>query len=390
MLAITNVYINTVTNGFIQNGTVLVEEGKIKAIGQNIEIPGDAIKIDGEGKWLTPGLIDAHTHLGVYEEGIGWGDSDVNELTDPSTPHIRALDAINPLEMGFKDAVKGGVTTVQIMPGSGNVIGGEMSIVKTTGRIVEEMMVKELSGLKIAFGENPKRVYGSKGKLPSTRMGTAAVFREQLTKAKNYLKKMEQGNKDASKLPETDLKMETLVKVLKKEIPVRAHAHRADDIMTAIRVAEEFDIDLTLEHCTEGHIIADIIAQKGYPAAVGPTLSSRSKIELRDRGWHTLVDLNKANVPVSIITDHPVIPIDYLIVTAAIAVREGLTEDTAWKAVTINPAKHLGIENKVGSLEIGKDADMVLWSSNPFDYKTKVEMTIINGKIVYQLPKIEQ
>jgi len=383
MLAIINGKINTITQGIIEKGTILVEAGKIKEVGQSIDIPDGIEIIDAEGKWITPGLIDAHTHLGVYEEVIGWAGADGNEMTSPSTPHVRALDAINPLEEGFKDAYKGGVTTVQVMPGSANVIGGEMSILKTYGRVVEEMIVKELSGVKIAFGENPKRVYGDKKQMPSTRMGTAAVLRENLIQAQNYLKKLEQGEKDISKLPDKDLKMETLVKVLKKEIPVRAHAHRADDIMTAIRIAEEFNINLTLEHCTEGHKIADIIAKKGYKAAVGPTLTSRSKIELEDRGWNTLVELDKAGVPVSIITDHPVIPIDYITVTAAIAVREGLNEKTAWEAITINPAKHMGIEHRVGSLERGKDADIVIWSGDPFDYKTKVETIIINGKVVY-------
>lgn len=384
MLAIINSKLNTITNGIIEKGTILIEEGKIKAIGKDIEIPRDATIIDGNGKWVTPGLIDAHTHLGVIEETIGWAGSDANEMTDPSTPHIRALDGINPLDQGFEDAYKGGVTTVQIMPGSANVIGGEMSIVKTYGRVVEEMVVKELSGLKIAFGENPKRVYGEKKQIPSTRMGTAAVLRENLTKAKNYLNKIEENKEEKNKSQEIDLKMETLVKVLKREIPVRAHAHRADDIMTAIRIAEEFNLDLTLEHCTEGHKISDIIAQKGYKAAVGPTLTNRSKIELGDRGWHTLVELEKAEVPVSIITDHPVIPINYIIITAAVAIREGLPEEAAWKAITMNPAKHMGVDSRVGSLEVGKDADIVMWTGNPFDYLTKVDMTLINGNIVYQ------
>lgn len=383
MIALINARINTVVNGIIENGTILIEDGVIKAIDKDVEIPADASIIDCINTWVTPGLIDAHTHLGVLEETIGWAGDDVNEMTNPSTPHVRALDGINPQEIGFIDAYTGGVTTVQIMPGSGNVIGGEMSIVKTYGRVVEEIVVKELSGLKIALGENPKRVYGDKKQLPSTRMGTAAVLRESFTKAKNYLNKLEEGKSDSAKIPEIDLEMETLVKALRREIPVRAHAHRADDIMTAIRIAEEFNLDLTLEHCTEGHKIADIIAAKGYRAAVGPTLSNRSKIELGDKGWHTLVELEKANVPVSIITDHPIIPTEYLIVTAAIAVREGLTEQAAWEAITINPAKHLGIDHKVGSLEVGKDADIVVWSGDPFEYKTKVEMTIINGKIVY-------
>ncbi len=388
MLAITSAKINTITQGVIEKGTILIEEGKIKAIGEKIEIPLDAQIIDCANKWITPGLIDAHTHLGVYEETIDWAGADGNEMTNPSTPHVRALDAINPLEQGFIDAYKGGVTTVQIMPGSANVIGGEMSILKTYGRVVEEMLVKELSGLKVAFGENPKRVYGEKKQMPCSRMGTAAILRENLTMARNYLLKLEKGLIDADKLPDKDLKMETLIKVLKKEIPLRAHAHRADDIITAIRIAEEFDVNITLEHCTEGHKIADIIFSKGYRVTVGPTISSRSKIELGEMGWHTLVELEKANVPFSIITDHPVIPIEYIILSAALAIREGVSEKTAWESITINPARHLGVEGKVGSLEVGKDADIVIWSGNPFDYLTRVETTIIDGKVVYDRNKV--
>ncbi len=387
MLAFTNARINTITDGIIENGTILVEDGRIKAIGEQLEIPKDVEIIDCTGKWITPGLIDAHTHLGVYEESIAWAGADGNESTEPATPHVRALDAINPSEQGFVDAYQGGVTTVQVMPGSANVIGGEMSILKTYGRIVEEMLVKEISGLKVAFGENPKRVYGERKQMPCSRMGTAAVLRDNLTKARNYLKKIEKGAIDEDKLPEQDLRMETLLKVLRREIPIRAHAHRADDIVTAIRIAEEFDIDLTLEHCTEGHRIADIIHSKGYRVTIGPTLSSRSKIELGEMSWQTLVELEKADVPFSIITDHPVIPIQYLTLSAALAVREGLSEQTAWEAITINPARHIGLEKRVGSLEVGKDADLVVWSGNPFEYLTVIEQTIIDGKIVYQREK---
>lgn len=383
MLAITDVKINTVTNGVIEKGTILIEEGKIKAIGANIEIPTDAELLNGEGNWITPGLIDEHTHLGVFEETVDWAGADGNEATDPSTPHVRVIDAINPFDQGFIDAYQGGVTTVQILPGSANVIGGETSVLKTYGRTVEEMLVKEIAGVKIAFGENPKRVYGDDKKMPSTRMGTAAVLRENLTNAQNYLKKLERGAEDSEKLPDRDLKMDTLVKVLKKEIPLRAHAHRADDIITAIRIAEEFNVDLSLEHCTEGHKIVDFLAEKSYRAAVGPTFSNRSKIELGERGFHTLVALDKANVPVSIITDHPVIPIEGIIISAALAIREGLSEESAWEAITINPAKQMGVDDRVGSLEVGKDADIVMWSGDPFEYKTKVKMTIIDGKIIY-------
>jgi len=384
LIAFVNGKIKTITNGTIENGTILVEGKIIKAIGSDVEIPKDAEIIDVKGKWVTPGLLDEHTHLGIYEESIGWAGNDVNEMTDPSTPHIRALDAINPFDRGLRDAYEGGITTVQVMPGSANVIGGEMSVIKTYGQIVDEMVVRKLSGVKTAFGENPKRVYGDKKQMPSTRMGTAAVLRDNLIKAQNYLRKLELGELNADKLPDRDLKMEVLVKVLKKEIPLRAHAHRADDIITAVRIKEEFDIDMTIEHCTEGHKIVDFLAEKGIRVAIGPTMSNRSKIELEDKGWHTLVALNKANVPISIISDHPVVPIEYLPLFAAIAVREGLDEEAAWRAITINPALHMGVSERVGSLEVGKDADIVVWSGDPFEVKTKVLYTMINGEIVYQ------
>jgi imidazolonepropionase-like amidohydrolase len=384
LLAIKNAQIFTITHGIIEKGTVLINNGKIVEVGEQVNIPVGFTVIDAKGSVLTPGLIDVHTHLGVYEEIIGKAGADGNELTDPVTSHVRALDAINPADRGFRDAYEGGITCAQVMPGSGNVIGGEMVIVKTFGRVVEEMVVKSPSGLKIAFGENPKRVYGDKGKMPSSRMGTAAVLREAFVKAQNYMRKIEQADGDETKLPDRDLKLEIIVKALKREVQVRAHAHRADDIMTALRMAEEFNLDMTIEHCTEGHKIADILAEKGIRAAVGPTMSNRSKIELGDKGFHTVVELTKAGVPISITTDHPVVPIETLTIAAAVAVREGLNEQQALEAITINAARHMDVEDRIGSIEAGKDADVVLWTGHPFDYKSKVNLTVIDGKIVFE------
>lgn len=384
MLCIQGAKILTMANQTYEKGSILIEKGKIKAIGEQLDIPAEAEIIHAEGKLVTPGLIDVHTHLGVLELAEGPSGTDLNELTDPSTPHLRALDGLNPFDEGFKDAYRSGVTTVQVMPGSGNVIGGEMVALKTYGTIADQMLIRNPSGLKIAFGENPKFIYGSKSKMPSTRMGVAAILREQFVKAQNYLRKQERAAKDPDSICERDLKMETLVKALKREIPVRAHAHRADDIVTAIRIAKEFDLDLTIEHCTEGHEIAEFIKQSGFRVSVGPTMSSRSKVELRGKGWHTLLSLADHAVPFSITTDHPVIPIDYLITSAALAVGHGLNEDTAWRALTINAAQHLGVSGRVGSLEVGKDADLVLWSQNPLRvYEANVERTIIDGKVVY-------
>jgi imidazolonepropionase-like amidohydrolase len=369
----------------IDNACIVVEEGKIKEVTTQLQDPSlfdHAEIIDASGKFITPGLIDVHTHLGIHEEGIGKEGHDFNEVSSPSTPHVRAIDGINPEDKGFDDARRAGVTTVQVMPGSANVIGGEMVVIKTVGQPVDEMVVRNPSGMKAAFGENPKRVYGDKGKLPTTRMGIAALFREQFIQAQTYLQKIENG-----KEVERDLKLENLAKVLKKEIPLRVHAHRADDIMTVIRLAKEFGFDYTIEHCTEGHHIANYIAESGIRVSVGPTMSTRSKVELADKGWHTLLALRDAGVPFSITTDHPVVGIEHLMTSAILAVKHGLEESLALQAITLNAAKHLGIEDRVGSVEVGKDADIVIWSGDPFDLRQNVEMTIINGHVVFQKDK---
>jgi len=384
MRAIVNGKIYTMAGSVLEKGTVLIEAGKIKAVGANLEIPAGAEIIDAQGKVVMPGIIDAHTHIGVYEEGIGFEGADGNEMVNPATPHIRALDAINPMESGFKGAIAGGVTSLNVVPGSANVIGGQAVAIKTWGKYVDDMVIQEPLGLKIAFGENPKRVYSSQKKSPSTRMAVAAVLRENLVAARNYLEKIEQAGDDAEKAPERDLKMEILVKVLKKEIPLRAHAHRADDITTAIRIAEEFDVNIVIEHCTEGHLIADFLAEKGVPAIVGPTLGTRPKVELKNTSFKTPGILHKAGVKVALTSDHPVFPVQQLPIQAALAHKDGLPEEEALKAITINPAEILGTDHRVGSLEVGKDADIVIFSGHPFDWKTKVEKTLIDGEIVYE------
>ena len=365
----------------MESAHIIIENGKIKAVAT--ELPNISVDqmniIDASDKFITPGLIDVHTHLGIHEEGIGKEGQDYNETSSPVTPHVRAIDGINPREKGFEDARKAGVTTVQVMPGSANVIGGEMAVIKTAGQTIDEMIIKQPSGMKAAFGENPKRIHGDQGKLPITRMGIASLFREQFIQAQTYLQKIEKGGE-----VERDLKMENLSKVLKKEIPIRAHAHRADNIMTVIRLAKEFDFDYTIEHCTEGHHIAKYIAENGVRVSVGPTMSSRSKVELADKGWHTLLALRDAGVSFSITTDHPVIGIEHLMTSAILAVKHGLDESTALQAITLNAAKHLGIEDRVGSIEAGKDADLVIWSGDPFDLRENVELTMINGEIVFQ------
>jgi imidazolonepropionase-like amidohydrolase len=382
VLAIVNAQLLTITDG-IKEGSVLVDDqGTIAAVGA-VEIPEGATIIDGQGKVLMPGMIDAHGHAGVWEEGLGFEGSDGNEMTDPITPHLRALDAINPHEEGIAEALRAGVTAMCILPGSANVVGGQGVVVHLHGNTVEEMIIKEDGGLKMAFGENPKRVYSGQKKTPSTRMATAAILRENLVKAQNYLAKLEKAKTDPDKAPERDLKMEVLVRVLKRELSVRAHAHRADDIMTALRIAKEFNLDMSIEHCTEGHKITTELKEAGVWALVGPSLTNRSKVELKELSFSTLRVLWEAGIPVTITMDHPVIPVGYLPTAAGYAVKAGLPREEALKAITINPARVLGIDDRYGSLEVGKMADMVLWSGDPLEIQSEVEKVFIHGQVVY-------
>jgi imidazolonepropionase-like amidohydrolase len=377
---IKNARIHTITNGEIENGMVVIEGGKISYVGDENAVllaNRDAHVVDADRKLLTPGLIDAHTHLGIDEEGIGWEGADFNETSEAVTPHMRAIDGINPFEEGFIDAVKSGITTVQVLPGSANVIGGLTTTIKVKpGQAVDDIVIHEIAGLKIAFGENPKKLHGQKGRAPVTRMGVAALLREQFTKAINYERKRKVNPDDV------DLRMEALCLALRREIPVRAHAHRADDILTAIRIAKEFNLDLSVEHTTEGHKIVDQLVRANVKLTVGPTLSSRSKVELRELDWNTYHLLAEKGLPFALITDHPVIPIGHILTSAALAVKHGLPVEKAWESITINAAKVLNIEHQVGSIEAGKDADLVLWDDNPITKHGKAVMTIIDGEII--------
>ncbi|AGA68687.1 amidohydrolase, imidazolonepropionase [Desulfitobacterium dichloroeliminans LMG P-21439] len=364
-------------------GSILVEGTRIKAMGEELVAPEGAKVIEAEGKLVLPGFIDAHCHVGLGEEIYQHEGDDLNEMTEPVTPELRAIDGINPEDEGFRDARLGGVTTVFSTPGSGNVIGGTGVVLKTAGKVVDKMVLREPAGLKVAFGENPKAVYGAEQKkMPMTRMATASLLRQALVDAETYLEKLEQGIEDPEKFPERDLGMESMIRVIKREIPLRAHAHRADDIMTAIRIAQEFNVDLIIEHCTEGHKIADVLAEYGYPAVVGPVLVNRAKVELKDKSFETPGILTRAGVKVAIITDHSVTPIEQLPLCAALVARAGMDEEEALKAITINPAEILGVDDRVGSLEVGKDADIVLWSEHPFVLKARPETVIINGQVI--------
>ena len=359
---------------------IRIANGKIKEIRTKIKADKNEKVIDAEGKYIYPGFIDAHSHLGLDGYGIGFEGADYNEMNDIVSPQLRGIDSFNPLDPTIAQAMNAGVTCVGTGPGSANVLGGTFIAVKTYGKCVDDMIVKDPIAMKCAFGENPKRVYREKGNF--ARMSTAAKLREALSKAKEYMEKKEAAGDDLFKKPAYDAKMEALIPVLKKEIPLKAHAHQANDILTAIRIAKEFDVRLTLEHVTEGHLIADILAKYGYPCAVGPTLTHASKFELQNKSWTTPAILAKNGLSVSIITDAPVIPQQHLAMCAAIAIRNGLSEQDALKAITINPARHLGVDDRVGSLEAGKDADLSIFSESPFTAGVVPEMVFINGKKV--------
>ena len=382
MILIKNGYVKPMVGEDIENGCVLIDDnGKIAAVGKDLEAPAGCTVIDAEGKLVTPGCVDAHCHIGLDNEGMGWEGRDYNEIVDPLTPQMRAIDSINPLDEAFGLALQGGVTSACTGPGSANVVGGTFVAIKLAGKRVDNMIIKNPLAMKCAFGENPKRCYGQGlKKSPTTRMATAALLRELLFKARNY-----QQDKDAGKNPAFDMKLEAMLPVMRGEIPLKAHAHRADDILTSIRIAKEFGVKLTLDHCTDGSLIADELALEGYSAFVGPSLGSKSKIELQNKSFTTPAELHAAGVPISIITDAPVIPLQYLPMCAGLAVNAGLAEDVAWRAITINPAVQTGIGDRVGSLEVGKDGDVVIWKANPLTtIGGESYMTIVDGKIVYQ------
>ena len=371
----------------VDGGTVLLEAGKIVAVeGPGFAVPDDAEVIDAAGKWVLPGFVDAHAHVGLAEEAEGWAGRDVNEMTSPVTAYVRALDAINPADQGFRDAIGGGVLAVNVNPGSGNPIGGQTAAVKCWGRTVDQMVLRAPAGLKSALGENPKRVYGDKDKTPSTRLGTAGVIREALVRAGNYLASLAaaENSPPADRKPvDRDLNLEAIGRVLRREIPWRQHCHRADDIATAIRLAREFGYELVIDHGTEAHLLADLIAAESIPVIIGPLFTSRSKVELRNRSLANPGRLAAAGVTIAITTDHPVVPIHFLIHQATLAVKEGLDRDVALRAVTINPARILGVDGRIGSLEPGKDADLVIWSGDPLDVMSRAERAYLDGREIY-------
>lgn len=369
------------------DGYVIIRNGKIDALGDMEdlpEIPLEAGILDAEGAVVTPGLVDAHSHLGMWEDGLDFEGADGNEDTDPITPQIRALDGVNPQDRAFGEAANAGITTVVTGPGSANPIGGQLVAMKTSGLCADDMVIAEPAGIKAAFGENPKGVYHEKNQAPATRMGTAAVIREALYKAKDYLEQLEkyQANPEEEEKPERDFKCEALLPLLRREIPLYAHAHRLDDIFTAIRLAKEFELKLILVHGTEAHLAAERLKQEGVPVLSGPILTDRSKPELRNQNEGAPAILIGSGIPTALITDHPETPEKYLLFCACAAVREGLAPEAALRAVTRTPAEICGLDHRVGSLKPGKDADLVIWRGNPPEVNARPRLVLCGGEPV--------
>jgi len=382
-LAVTGGYVVPVDGEPIEGGTVLVVDGVIREVGADVAVPDGVPLVDAAGSWVLPGLVEAHAHLGVSEEGEGWAGSDVNERTHPDGAALRALDAINVEEEGFRDALLGGVTAAVVKPGSANPIGGQTVAIKTWGgRTVDEQVFRERVSVKSALGENPKRVYGEQKTLPSTRLGVAKVIRDAFVRAQNYRDKRDHALAEGKPV-ERDLGLETLAAVLEGDLIWDQHTHRHDDIATAIRLAEEFGYRLVVNHGTDGAKIADVLAERDVPVIYGPLITSRSKVELRDRDVANLGRLARAGVRVAITTDHPVVPINYLVHQASLAVKEGLDRDVALRAMTIEPARMLGLDDRVGALRPGLDGDVVVWSGDPLDLFSRVQRVFITGTEVY-------
>lgn len=382
MILIKNAKIHTMTGQNLEPGDILIDGDKIQQVGPEIDAPNAQV-IDATGLTAMPGIIDAHCHIGMWEDGMGEEGADGNECVDPISPELRAIDGINPFDRCFEEARENGITTVVTGPGSANVIGGQFVALNTVGDTIEDMIIKEPLALKIAFGENPKGVYSEQKKSPSTRMATAAMLRQALIDAQEYEKAILRAQeKEDENPPERDLQKEILVKALHREILVKAHAHRADDILTAIRIGKEFNLDLSIEHCTEGHLIAQQLKKEKVKIILGPLITERCKIELKNLTFEAPRKLYEQGIEFAIMTDHPVIPTQYLPVCAAICVRYGLPEEEALKAITLNAAKAVGLEDRLGSIQPGKQADIVLWAGDPLDARTKVEQVWIRGQQV--------
>ncbi|NDO18128.1 amidohydrolase [Lachnospiraceae bacterium MD329] len=379
---IKNAKIVTMAGDSYENGCILFDD-KILYVGDFKELEADKV-IDVNGNYVLPGLIDAHCHVGMFEDSMGFEGDDGNEDSDPVMPHLRAIDGINPFDRGFLEARNAGVTTVVTGPGSANPVGGQFAAVKTFGICVDDMIVKAPVAMKMALGENPKSVYNEKEEMPLTRMGTAALIRELLIKSRDYMERMDAYNEndEDNEKPEFDIKLDAMLPVLRREIPVKIHAHRADDICTAIRIGREFNIDVTIEHCSDGDAVAPVLEREGLPVMLGPTLSDRSKIELKNLTFGTYKNLSDRGISVAIITDHPEITIENLPLCAVMAVKHGMDEMKAIQGITITAAENCRIADRVGSLEVGKDADISVFTDLPTRFDAECVMTFINGEKV--------
>ncbi len=376
----------TMTGEDIPDGVIHIQNGKIVEIGSRDKVKvalseQEKLIIVKDGM-IMPGIIEAHCHMGITEEKKGMEGDDCNETVEPVTPYLRAIDAINTMDAAFDDAVAAGITAAMIGPGSSNVVGGQFALLKTKGRRVDDLIVKAPAAMKVAFGENPKTNYSGQNKSPATRMAIAAMLRRELTEASEYLERKEQA-KTKGEAFQKDFSKECWIPVLKREIPLKAHVHRVDDIFTAIRIAKEFNLRMTLEHCSEGHLIARELAETGFPAIVGPDLTTRSKIEVQNMDFKTAGILNRAGVMTAITTDHPVSQIQYLPLCAGLAVKAGLPMEEGFKAITLYPAIICGVQDRMGSLAVGKDADIAIFDGNPMEVFTRTLYTIIDGQIVY-------
>ncbi len=382
--------------GVIKHGAIQVENGKIVWVGtmgewqerrraetKNRELDGSDQVLDAGGGWVLPGIIEAHCHMGITEEKKGMEGDDCNETVDPVTPWLRAIDAINSMDAAFDDAVRAGITAAMIGPGSSNVVGGQFALVKTRGRRIDHIIVKAPAAMKVAFGENPKVNYSGQGKSPSTRMAIAGMLRRELFEAKKYWEQKQKAQEKGEDFQE-DFTRECWIPVLRREIPLKAHVHRVDDIFTAIRIAREFGLNMTLDHCSEGHLIAEELAAEGYPAIVGPDLTSRNKIEVQNVAFKTAGVLARAGALVAITTDHPVSQIQTLPLCAGMAVKSGLPMEEGLRAITVNAARICGVSDRMGTLEPGKDADVAIFSGNPMEVFTRTLYTIIDGRVVYE------
>lgn len=383
LVAITGGYVVPVSADPIEGGTVLLRDGRIEAVGADVVVPEGATVVDATGRWVLPGFVEAHGHVGIHEEGEGVAGNDTNEMTGPDMAAVRAIDGINIDDEGFRDALLGGITSVVVKPGSGNPIGGQSVALKSWGgRTIDEQVISASVSVKSALGENPKRVYAEKKQTPSTRLGTALIIRQAFTDAQHYRAARDAAAAEGKPF-KVDLGLDTLARVLDGELAWDQHAHRHDDLVTAIRLADEFGYRLVLNHGTEGHKIADVLAERDIPVIFGPMFTSRSKVELRDRAIANLAALAAAGVRVAITTDHPVVPINFLVHQATLAVKDGLPRQTALEALTVNPAAFLGLDGRVGALEPGRDGDVVIWSGDPLDVHSRAEHVLIEGRTVF-------